>query len=211
MKGIRATLIADGPSDRVLVNVLEWIFSTLNVNGQIRHADLRTLATRPVGILERARCALRLYPADLLFVHRDAEAEPAANRYREISDVLASESLRYVPVVPVRMTEAWFLFDESAIRIAASNPNGKVELSLPAIDRLEALPDPKAVLRAALTEASGLPPRRRQKFQTSTAFQRLAELIDDYTALRALESFRQLEESTRQACIDLAQVQSDAS
>ncbi len=210
MTGIRATLIADGTSDQALVNVLQWIFSALTLNAQIKYADLRTLIKRPVGLLERAQRALDLYPADLLFVHRDAEAEPSANRYREISDALANEAFPYVPVVPVRMTEAWFLFDESAIRLAAGNPNGKCGLSLPAVDRLETLPDPKAVLRAALLEASELPTRRRQRFQTNTAFQRLAELIDDYAALRALESFRQLEEATRRACNDLAQGRADA-
>jgi hypothetical protein len=91
------------------------------------------------------------------------------------------------------MTEAWFLFEEAAIRMAAGNPNGTNQLQLPSIRRVEALPDPKSVLRAALLDASGLPSRRLGKFRVPQAFQRLAELIEDYRTLRALAVCSDLE------------------
>jgi hypothetical protein len=39
--------------------------------------------------------------------------------------------VRHIPVVPVRMTEAWLLADEFAIRSAPGNPNGTQSLDLP--------------------------------------------------------------------------------
>lgn len=204
---IRATLIADGTSDRALVAVLNWMFSGLSVRAQVRYADLGILAKPPSGILERARAALRLYPADILFVHRDAEVEAADRRYQEIAVALSNERLRYVPIVPVRMTEAWFLFDESAIRVAAGNPNGTVALALPALDRLESIPDPKDLLRTAFVNASELSPRRRSRFRVNQAFQRLAELIDDFAPLRALSSFNALEKAIAQTYAEVIQAE----
>jgi len=110
---------------------------------------------------ERLRTALELYPCDVLFVHRDAEAQPSDLRREEIANALRGTSVRHIPVVPVRMTEAWLLADEKAIRSAASNPNGRENLNLPDIRRLEDLPNPKRVLHDALTIASGLSARRR--------------------------------------------------
>lgn len=69
-----------------------------------------------------------------------------------------------MPVVPVRMTEAWLLFDQLSIRAAAGNPRGVEELNLPKLDTIENIPDPKATLYKALTLASGLSTRRRSKF-----------------------------------------------
>jgi hypothetical protein len=41
------------------------------------------------------------------------------------------------------MTEAWLLADESAIRCAAGNPNGRVNLNLPDLQAIEDLPTPR--------------------------------------------------------------------
>ena len=49
-------------------------------------------------------------------------------------------------VIPVRMTEAWLLIDEKAIRIAAGNRNGTEILEIPKLHELESLPDPKKLL-----------------------------------------------------------------
>ncbi len=94
-------------------------------------------------------------------------------------------------VIPVRMQEAWFLFNENAIREAAGNPRGRVPLDLPRLDEIESHPDPKGVIHGCLRSASGLPPRRG--FKVATAFQRLAGLIDDFTPLRSLAAFQVLE------------------
>ena len=38
------------------------------------------------------------------------------------------------------MTEAWLLFDESAIRVVAGNPNGKNPLNIPDLSVVEQIP-----------------------------------------------------------------------
>ena len=99
----------------------------------------------------------------------------------------------------MRMTEAWLLFDEVALRAAAGNPNGKVSLALPTLGRLEALPDPKKVLRDLLVKASGLKGRHLRRFKSARAVQDLARLIDDYTPLLALPAFAAFDEEVRLA------------
>jgi hypothetical protein len=143
--------------------------------------------------------ALDLYPCDLLFIHRDAEKQPREDRISEIqqavrrlsSDLFTSKP--YACVVPIRMTEAWFLFDELSIRRAAGNPAGGGILSLPPLSKTEALPDPKQVLHDLLRAATELPFRRLKKFSTAQACYRLAELIDDFSPLRRLSAFASLE------------------
>jgi hypothetical protein len=96
------------------------------------------------------------------------------------------------------MTEAWFLFDEAAIRQASGNPRGSVSLHLPAFPQIEAEPDPKQVLYDALRNASELHGRRRKKFRPQEAIHRLAELITDYAPLQQLSAFAALEHELRQ-------------
>lgn len=71
----------------------------------------------------------------------------------------------FVPVVPIRMTEAWLLIDEQAIRTASNNPNGIKTLDIPRINRLEHLPDHKNVLFEKIKMASELPSGRLRKFK----------------------------------------------
>jgi hypothetical protein len=98
---------------------------------------------------------------DLLSVHRDADNQPVAKRHTEIAVAAAQAGFDvHVPVVPVRITEAWLLLDESHIRSVAGNPRGRVELGLPSVAEAERVADPKAVLREALAAASGCRGRR---------------------------------------------------
>lgn len=117
---------------------------------------------------------------------------------------LRSYSQRHVAIVPVRMTEAWFLHDESAIRRASGNPNGTVALSLPNPKRVESVTDPKSTLEAALLTASELTGRRREKRKTEFPQMRArtAQLVEDFGPLKAASSFASflvaLEEALRE-------------
>jgi hypothetical protein len=91
------------------------------------------------------------------------------------------------------MIEAWLLFDETAIRRAAGNPNGTMPLGLPRLAKTEQIPDPKAILFKAIREASGLSGRRLKKLKVSVCRTRLAELICDFSPLRQLPAFARLE------------------
>ena len=143
---------------------------------------------------------MEFFPCDVLFVHRDAEEEDPNNRYDEIRRALPSGmavSKPYVCVVPVRMTEAWLLTNEAAIRRAAGNPRGRMKLSLPAVGRIERIPDPKETLFAAIRIASGLDQRRLRKVNTRTCRLRIAELTSDYSPLLRLKAFQRLEADIR--------------
>ena len=200
MRELRYTLVTDGSSDVALIPLLNWLLVEQGVAIAIAPAwaDLWRLPQRPHGLVERIRRALDLYPCELLFVHRDAEGGPREDRCEEIraSLKIVGEGMMPPPsicVVPVRMTEAWLLFDESALRRAAGNPNGKMPLDLPRIADLEKVPDPKAVLRGLLLNASGLHGQRLKKHSTVGGARRVAELLDDFSPLRGLAAFAALE------------------
>ena len=199
MTDLRFTLVADGPSDQVLLCPLAWLLRqhvTADLSIQPQWADLRPLRERPRGLRARIEAAIDLYPCQMLFVHRDAERQDPASRYQEISqaaEAVAVDLPPLVPVVPVRMTEAWLLFDEQAVRRAAGNPNGSDPLRVP-IPQPEDLADPKQVLHEALRTASGLSGRRRHKFNVRDAVHRVAEYVEDFAPLRELSAFRSLEE-----------------
>ncbi|HLK61600.1 MAG TPA: hypothetical protein VKU00_33945 [Chthonomonadaceae bacterium] len=137
------------------------------------------------------------FPCELMFVHRDAEREPREIRIAEIhrarAEVRELENFPVICVVPVRMQEAWLLFDEVAIRQAAGNPNGRMTLQLPRLRTVESLPDPKENLYALLREAKSLNRRRQRGEHISHDAQRVAEFIEDFSPLRVLPAFQALE------------------
>ena len=203
MQSIRLTLVCDGSSDRALIPVARWMAGALGspLDIEVTLADLGRLREPPKRLDERIKKALELYPGDLLLVHRDAEGLSPANRIEEITTAVrqAGVAFPFVPVVPLRMTEAWLLHDEAALRSAAGNPNGGMPLNLPPIRDLETLPDPKRLLFAALRTASGVSGRRLANFKVHRARARLAERIDDYSPLRQLSSFQAFEDYFRRA------------
>jgi hypothetical protein len=97
------------------------------------------------------------------------------------------------------MTEAWLFFDEQALRRAAGRPAGRQRLELPELRVVERLADPKDRLHGLLIEASGTAGRRRKRFPVKQRVHRLADLIEDYSPLRALSAFRELEKDLRAA------------
>ena len=167
-KVLRLTLVGDGPSDRCLLVIIRRLVGKLvsDITIESYWADLRHLDPPPSGLANRMKAALENYPCDLLFVHRDAEAQPWEYRVAEIKKAAASLTVehRWVPVVPIKMTEAWLLLDEAAIRMAADCPTGTTPLALPKAQAIETRADPKAVIREALSKASGKKGRRMRRF-----------------------------------------------
>jgi hypothetical protein len=205
MERLDFTLLTDGSSDAILIRPLAWLLEQnfgLAVNGT--WADLRHLRRPPKGLRDRIEAALDLYPCDILFVHRDAERESLEQRTAEVRDALLGVGTVSVPVVPVRMQEAWLLIDEHALRMAAGNPHGKVAIELPGVERLESIPDPKQFLHDLLRDASEHTGRRRQRFNPGKQALRLGDLIADYSPLRRLNAFRQLDSSIQDALRELS-------
>ncbi len=204
MSPFRYTLVADGSSDRCLVPIIDWVLSSTpaasGIAGQV--ANFRHLTQPPHGLAARVRSAFEQHSCELLFVHRDSEREPRENRVQEVRAACQAAAVpEHVPVVPVRMTEAWLLIDEPAIRLSADNPNGTNLLPLPTISRLEATPDPKRILHECLLEACELGRRRREQFRSriSERVQRVAFVIQDWRPLENLSAFRAFRASTEEA------------
>lgn len=200
MNTLRYTLLSDGSADRALQHVLTWLLREHLAGWAIQPewADLRRLPQPPRSLPDRIKIGIDLYPCDLLFIHRDAEREPRAVRVTEIRRAVEEvwEHLAVPPVVcvvPVRMQEAWLLFDESALREAAGNPNGQHPLQLPDLADVERLPNPKRTLHDLLRAASDLPARRSRRLNLGALVHRMASLIDDFSPLRQLSAFRELE------------------
>lgn len=135
----------------------------------------------------------------ILLIHRDSEGQSREQRLQEISRAIRrhSQSRPCVPIIPVRMTEAWLLLDEAAIRKVAGRPSGREPLDLPSPARAEAVADPKSLLREALRRASGFSGRRLRKLDRDFTQHRriLLETLDRQGPVRQLQSWRAFEES----------------
>jgi len=192
------TFVSDGSSDKILIPILTWALKQ-SIQGPIvsQWADFGRIPRQP-NIQAKLAAALDLYPCDLLFVHRDSEGQPPEWRREEIAKNLKQISTAYVPVVPVRMSEAWLLFDESSIRSAAGNPNGIETLVLPDLTTLEDVLDPKKLLHDVLVRASGKNAHRRSRFPVRQRVHLITNYIDDYSPLQSLSAFRNLQEDIQQ-------------
>jgi len=210
MRELRYTLLSDGSSDRALIPILTWLLRqhVPDTALQSEWADLRRLPEPPRKLAERIRACIDLYPCDLLFIHRDAEGESHGSRISEIQAAIAETvpqtQIPYVCVVPVRMTEAWLLLDCTAIRRSAGNPAGNMDLELPPLRTVEDIPDPKTLLYDLLRTASGLHGRRRKQFRPQEAARRIPNFIGDFSPLRGLPAFQQLESDLKRFALRLA-------
>jgi hypothetical protein len=153
------------------------------------------------GLEGKIRAAIQEAPCDILFIHRDAEKEPLEERLREIKKALRNIDHVSVPIVPVRMMEAWLLFDIAAIRHAADNPNSRIRLTLPRVRDLEQVVDPKKQLNDLLCIASEKSGRRLGQFKRDLASRvyLVAEIIRDFSPLRDLQAFSKFEAETLEA------------
>ena len=210
MDGLRYTLISDGSSDKILLNIIQWLFDDLYpklpCNGN--YADLRNLKNPPSQgkVVQRIEVAGNLYPFDILFYHRDAEMfdrQIVQKRKNEIlgkvDEQLAS---KIVCIVPVTMMETWLLINQDAIKKAVENRNYAGIVDLPALSRLESIKDTKALLHKILLTTSELKSRRSKKFNIHHAVHLVAENIKDFSPLRKLPAFREFENDLKTA-VDL--------
>ena len=156
----RFLLVCEGSSDAPLAFHIQRLFEScgyprpeFNVSSEGRllaHKIGRGLAMAP--------------QYDVLFIHRDADSVVADPRYREITEAVqrAGYDGPWVAMVPVRMTESWLLLDETAIRNATGNPNGRIRLDLPSPAEAERMADPKSALRSAVIAGAEVQGRRRR-------------------------------------------------
>lgn len=196
---LRGLLLADGPSDLPLAEHLESLCAEHGREVEVTPIDPRTLGAPNRTVEARLRFLLsQNADPDLVFVHRDAEARDPLERVEEVRHGAVSAGVspaRVVPVVPVRMTEAWLLLDEAEIRRVAGRPGGTNRLNLPRIAGVETLADPKERLRDVLLVA-GQPRGRRRREQFGRDFGRhralLLQRLDLQGPINDLEAWRRL-------------------
>ena len=126
----------------------------------------------------------------LVFIHRDSEKLTLEERMTEVESVNRSN---IVPVVPVRMSEAWILFSGAAIaRAAGSSASSAYAVSTPRVSDIETMSNPKRRLDTLLLEAAGSPSGRRGRNLKRSIIERHvsgASFIFDYSPLENLEVF----------------------
>ena len=202
---MRFLFVCEGKSDRPLVDHIQRLLiehDQPDPDGEPWHYGAR--------VADRIRQGLQAAGVpDLLFVHRDADSAGAEARYGEIEAAVrrvARDGPSWIGVVPVRMTEAWLLLDEAAIRDVVGKPGGRAPLGLPAPRHAERVANPKERLRDALLAASGNRGRRRRRFDRE--FPRLRRrLLEDLPIggeLERLESWVRFRDDTIRALRDFA-------
>ena len=98
------------------------------------------------------------------------------------------------------MLEAWLLFDKDAIRHASGNSDGIIKINLPKLKNAESLKDPKETLFNVLRIASEKSGRKLKQLNSDMPVlrHRVSELIEDFSPLRSLQAFQQLELDIKQ-------------
>lgn len=204
MDRLSFTLVSEGSSDRALIPHLTWLLEQNGIQTPIdsEWADLRFLPEKPQGLIEKIKVSFELYPCQILFIHRDSDRESVDSRKNEIENAVAEAFGENPPVficvVPVRMQEAWLLFDESAIRRAAGNPRGNIRLNLPGLSSIERIANPKNLLHGLLKNASELHGRHLRRLNFSHSASQVSQNIDDFSPLRRLSAFQLLENDIQQ-------------
>lgn len=186
---LRYTLLSDGSSDAAQMPIIEWLISEHRSDLAVLGQAADHLLTNDRSLRSRIPAALAKYPCDVLFVHRDAEGQAMAVRHQEIVAASIGLATTAIPVIPVRMTEAWLLSDETAIRSAAENRNGRVMLNIPPKNRWETLPDPKRILFDLLEVASSKKGRALDKFSPHKQRALVTQWTNGFSGLRGLPSF----------------------
>lgn len=194
----RALFLADGSSDLPLAQHVERLCHRHGLALDVVPVPSDRLR-RGTGrrVQDRVAAVLATDPAfECVFVHRDAEAQDPERRHREVKTGANRAGFMgpTVAVVPIRMTEAWLLLDEAAIRRVAGRPSGQDPLDLPTVSEVERLADPKRRLREVLETAACVTGRRLRTFQRRFPDhrRRLLEQLDPDGRVTELGAWRRL-------------------
>jgi len=203
---LKFTLIGDGTSDKVLINIIKWLLDDLypTIPIRIEFADFGKFKNPPSKAIpnDQFAAAEKFYPFDFLIYHRDAEIidlKVIDFRKKEVLSNLPEEKRKKVIcIVPIKMMETWLLINQEAIKKASGNRNFKEIMNLPTINKLESFNNPKEELHNLLKKYSGLTGRRLSKFNVHLAVHFVAEYIEDFSILRNLKAFQIFESDLKQ-------------
>lgn len=182
------SVVADGGTDRLLVPIIQWAVHQLDPDVEILEPQFRKRS----GSISKF---LQTYDSEvmLIFLHRDSENQTFHERLQEFESIDASN---VVPVIPVRMSEAWIIFNAEAIAQAAGYPQSLV--STPKLSEIESISDPKSRLDDLIVQAAGNPTgRTRKRLKQSMGKRRVAvsSYISDFSPLKQLHAFQAFQKS----------------
>ncbi|MEV6606740.1 hypothetical protein [Kutzneria sp. NPDC051319] len=200
--------VAEGTSDAPLAALVTDLFAEHDVRLRLQEPDFSWLKVAK-DVRSKVVAGIELAKTDfnVIVVHRDADNAGAAARTQEIVEAVTglAAGARVVPVVPVRMTEAWLLLDEAAIRRVAGNPNSRAKLGLPKLHEVESVADPKDVLARCLLTAADCTGRRRDQVRKRFGDHRrnLLQRLDPHGPVTKLASWQRLVDSVAAAAAEL--------
>lgn len=201
---LSALFLAEGSSDHGITLHIERIAFECDVEIRLTVPPTELLRTRDKSVAGKLSALSMLGgDYDLVFVHRDADGAGRDLRVAEIGAAMSEvmPGTPFVPIVPVRMTEAWLVLDEKIIRQVSGNPNGRVHLDMPSAREAERIADPKSLLKELLATASETTGRRRQAMNSAFFHnrRRLLEELDPSGAVCQMESWRLFVDDTTEA------------
>ena len=200
--------LCEGTSDEPLADIVEYLFAERDRRLILSRPNLEAFSKIGHDVESKLIAGSQLMdkPFDLAVVHRDADNAGWRARRDEIEQAMTGSEVEcgLIPIIPVRMTEAWLLLDEQEIRDVAGNPNGSFNIDLPGINEVERIADPKARLRDCLLQAANVRGRRRRTVSTRFPQHRrqLLERLDKTGPISRLPSWRMLIEDV-EACIKI--------
>jgi hypothetical protein len=198
----RAALLAEGSSDRGLIGILERLCAQRGCEElKIDYGDQLLAMHDKVGraVAPRVAKLLEIDPEyDLLFIHRDADADDPSPRFSEIERAFAVQKLAvpHVRVVPIHELEAWLLVDEDALLRQFGKPPKSISLEIPPLKQIEKRARPKELLKAALARAKmrkrSAAPKSLSEAECKLLRARLLEELDIDGPVTQLSAWQQL-------------------
>ena len=193
---MQCLLVCEGSSDAPLTTHIRQLLNSCG-----NHTADFNVSRDGQRLIDKVMNGLDMAPHyDLVFIHRDADRAGVDARYREITEAIRQSEYTgpWVGVVPVRMTEAWLLLDEAAIRRAVRRPNGSGPLTLPSPNEVERRANPREILNSALLDASDARGRRRDDLRRNlpTLRRNLLQALPVGGALEQLASWTRFRDDT---------------
>lgn len=166
MKALVFGFYAEGPTGYAFLQpLIERILQNLLPDADILPLSIMTHAATQIEKLQAVACQASGY--HLVVFHLDADNRDAQKaleeRFQPGYDSLQTleacadgqpPNTHIVPVIPIRMTEAWLLADFESFRAVVGTPLQAKDLGFATHPHLvEGIPDPKAVFKKGLQDA----------------------------------------------------------
>jgi hypothetical protein len=177
-----------------------------HVDVQSIEIDVRREDRDQIGVIVEIARLTRGF--DLAVIHLDADSSTEQKaydeRYKPGSDAVQSGgnglNSHLLPVIPIRMTEAWMLVDFAAFKVVSGTSLAAADLNFPERpEAAEKLPNPKETFETAVRQAR---PGKRRPIHPADVYLPLAERID-LARLENLKAYHQFVGRAHELLADL--------